>query len=55
MRDGLRLEHVPFGLVLGEDGRKLRTRAGETVRLAALLEEVRLWKRQSEIPVLGSG
>ncbi|MBD2100914.1 arginine--tRNA ligase [Leptolyngbya sp. FACHB-261] len=31
--------HVPFGLVLGEDGKKLRTRSGETVRLQDLLDE----------------
>lgn len=36
---GLSLEHVPFGLVLGEDGRKFKTRSGETVRLADLLSE----------------
>ncbi|MCP9847774.1 arginine--tRNA ligase [Synechococcus sp. Lug-A] len=34
-----RLEHVPFGLVQGEDGKKLKTRAGDTVRLKELLEE----------------
>ena len=31
--------HVPFGLVQGEDGKKLKTRAGETVRLKDLLDE----------------
>ena len=31
--------HVPFGLVQGEDGKKLKTRAGETVRLQDLLDE----------------
>lgn len=31
--------HVPFGLVLGEDGKKIKTRAGETVRLKDLLNE----------------
>lgn len=31
--------HVPFGLVLGEDGKKLKTRSGETVRLKDLLDE----------------
>jgi arginyl-tRNA synthetase len=30
---------VPFGLVQGEDGKKLKTRAGDTVRLRDLLEE----------------
>lgn len=33
------LVHVPFGLVLGEDGKKFRTRSGETVRLRDLLDE----------------
>jgi len=33
------LEHVPFGLVLGEDGKKFKTRSGETVKLMALLDE----------------
>jgi arginyl-tRNA synthetase len=37
--EGARLEHVPFGLVQGEDGRKLKTRAGDTVRLKDLLDE----------------
>lgn len=33
------IRHIPFGLVLGEDRKKFRTRAGETVRLLDLLEE----------------
>ena len=37
--DDGRLEHVPFGLVQGEDGKKLKTRAGDTVRLRDLLDE----------------
>jgi arginyl-tRNA synthetase len=37
--DDGRLEHVPFGLVQGEDGKKLKTRAGDTVRLKDLLDE----------------
>ncbi|MCS5697686.1 arginine--tRNA ligase [Cyanobium sp. FGCU-52] len=36
---GASLEHVPFGLVQGEDGKKLKTRAGDTVRLRDLLDE----------------
>ncbi|MCX5950120.1 MAG: arginine--tRNA ligase, partial [Cyanobacteria bacterium] len=36
---GSRLEHVPFGLVQGEDGKKLKTRSGDTVRLKDLLDE----------------
>ncbi|MDJ0678551.1 MAG: arginine--tRNA ligase [Xenococcaceae cyanobacterium MO_167.B52] len=31
--------HVPFGLVLGEDGKRLKTRSGETVKLRELLDE----------------
>ncbi|MDC0260579.1 arginine--tRNA ligase [Synechococcus sp. AH-551-N17] len=37
--EGGRLEHVPFGLVQGEDGKKLKTRSGDTVRLRDLLDE----------------
>src|SRR5207244_5968613 len=35
----LQLEHVWFGSILGEDGRPFKTRSGETVRLAELLDE----------------
>ena len=31
--------HVPFGLVLGKDGKRIKTRSGETVKLKDLLEE----------------
>jgi arginyl-tRNA synthetase len=34
-----RLAHVWFGSILGEDGRPFKTRSGETVKLAALLDE----------------
>jgi arginyl-tRNA synthetase len=34
-----RLEHVDFGFVVGEDGRPLRTRSGENIRLRELLAE----------------
>jgi arginyl-tRNA synthetase len=34
-----RVVHVPFGLVQGDDGKKLKTRAGDTVRLRDLLDE----------------
>ncbi|MEB3262923.1 MAG: arginine--tRNA ligase, partial [Synechococcus sp.] len=37
--EGGRLEHVPFGLVQGDNGKKLKTRAGDTVRLKDLLDE----------------
>ena len=35
----VRLDHVDFGVVLGEDGKKFKTRSGETVRLIDLLKE----------------
>jgi arginyl-tRNA synthetase len=40
-RDGRKAElvHVPFGSVLGEDGKPLKTRSGENVKLKELLEE----------------
>ncbi|WP_091348044.1 arginine--tRNA ligase [Micromonospora rhizosphaerae] len=34
-----RAEHVGFGSILGADGRMLRSRAGESVKLVALLDE----------------
>ncbi|MBV8884896.1 MAG: arginine--tRNA ligase [Chroococcidiopsidaceae cyanobacterium CP_BM_RX_35] len=37
--DDVEFIHAPFGLVLGEDSKKLKTRAGETVRLRDLLDE----------------
>ncbi|MEM1251729.1 MAG: arginine--tRNA ligase [Cyanobacteria bacterium P01_H01_bin.21] len=37
--DNVELVHVPFGLVKGEDGKKLKTRSGETVKLKSLLDE----------------
>jgi arginyl-tRNA synthetase len=36
---GVKLAHVWFGSVLGDDGRPFKTRAGETVRLEDLLDE----------------
>ncbi|MEB3228128.1 MAG: arginine--tRNA ligase [Synechocystis sp.] len=38
--------HVPFGLVKGEDGKKLKTRAGDTIRLKDLLSEAVAHARQ---------
>lgn len=35
----VRLSHVWFGSILGDDGRPFKTRSGETVRLADLLDE----------------
>jgi arginyl-tRNA synthetase len=33
------ITHVPFGLVLGEDGKKIKTRSGEAIKLKELLDE----------------
>jgi arginyl-tRNA synthetase len=37
--DGVRLEHVAFGSVLGTDKKMLKTRAGDSVSLASLIDE----------------
>lgn len=34
-----RIDHVGFGVVLGEDGKKFKTRSGDTVKLIELLDE----------------
>jgi len=39
LREDIEVVHVPFGLVLGADGKKIKTRSGETVRLRDLLDE----------------
>jgi arginyl-tRNA synthetase len=35
----VRLEHIWFGSILGEDGKPFKTRSGDTVKLADLLDE----------------
>lgn len=35
----VRMDYVGFGVVLGEDKKKFKTRSGDTVRLANLLDE----------------
>ena len=37
--DSVELTHVPFGVVQGEDGKKFKTRSGDTVKLKDLLDE----------------
>lgn len=37
--EGTKLEHLGFGVVQGEDGKKFKTRSGDTVRLVDLLDE----------------
>ena len=38
-KESARVDHVPFGVVLGEDRKKFKTRSGDTVRLVDLLDE----------------
>ena len=38
-RDNVKLEHIGFGTVQGEDGKRFKTRSGDTVRLVDLLDE----------------
>lgn len=35
----VKVDHVPFGMVLGSDGKKFRTRSGETEKLIDLLQK----------------
>lgn len=44
--EDVEIVHVPFGLVLGEDGKRLKTRSGEAVRLQDLLDEAIVRTRQ---------
>lgn len=39
VKEGVKLDHVMFGSVLGEDGKPFKTRSGESVKLADLLDE----------------
>lgn len=39
--ENISLEHVPFGLVQGEDGKKFKTRSGAAPKLSELLDEAR--------------
>ncbi len=44
---GVKLEHVPFGTVLGKDNKPFKTRSGDTVKLIDLLDEAE--KRAEQI------
>ncbi|XP_032518648.2 arginine--tRNA ligase, cytoplasmic [Danaus plexippus] len=39
LKDGKKIEHVGFGVVLGEDKKKFKTRSGDTIKLIQLLDE----------------
>ena len=45
--DAIRLDHVGFGVVQGEDKKRFKTRSGTSVRLEDLLNEAR--RRAGEI------
>ena len=38
---GQRLDHVGFGVVCGDDGKRFKTRSSETVKLIDLLDEAK--------------
>ena len=48
------MEHMGFGVILGEDGKRMKTRSGDTVRLMTLIDEAKeearrqLLQRQEE-------
>ena len=35
------MEHMGFGVILGEDGKRMKTRSGDTVRLMTLMDEAK--------------
>lgn len=39
LKEEVRVQHVGFGVVLGEDKKKFKTRSGDTVRLVDLMDE----------------
>ena len=39
LQNGQQLQHIGFGTVQGEDGKRFKTRSGDTVRLVELLDE----------------
>jgi arginyl-tRNA synthetase len=39
IRDGASFEHLPFGTMLGKDGKPFKTRAGGVIKLTELLDE----------------
>lgn len=52
----VQLTHVPFGLVLGEDGKKIKSRSGDSVKLRELLDEaVRLAAQNEAARIAATG
>ena len=52
LHDGVTAEHISFGSILGPDGKMLKTRSGETVKLADLLDEA---DARATSPAVGLG
>lgn len=50
--DAVRAEHIGFGSILGADGKMLKTRAGDTIKLAELLAEA---ESRATAPAVGIG
>jgi len=44
--EDVKLEHVPFGSVMGDDGSPFKTRSGENIKLKDLLEEAEIRARK---------
>jgi arginyl-tRNA synthetase len=50
--DGVTAEHIEFGSILGADGKMFKTRSGDNVRLADLLDEA---EQRASSPAVGIG
>ncbi|MCY1141927.1 arginine--tRNA ligase [Actinoplanes sp. Pm04-4] len=50
--DGVSAEHISFGSILGPDGKMLKTRSGDTIRLSDLLDEA---DARATSPAVGMG
>jgi arginyl-tRNA synthetase len=52
LQSGVTAEHIEFGSILGADGKMLKTRAGDSVKLADLLDEA---DSRASSPAVGVG
>lgn len=55
LSESTELRHVPFGLVQGEDGKKFKTRSGDTVRLKDLLDQAVSTAEEDMLARMNSG
>lgn len=44
--ENIRLEHIPFGAILGQDNKPIKTRTGESIKLIDLLTEAEIRAKQ---------